>query len=60
MPSSRVLVQTDTWFFVFGSSGLRVWCLLPVPDVPYNDHSQLLLGVLFWTKIRGKYSKGKL
>ena len=20
-----------------GSSGLRVWCLLPVPDVPYND-----------------------
>jgi hypothetical protein len=26
-----------TWFFVFGSSGLRVWCLLPVPDVPYND-----------------------
>jgi hypothetical protein len=46
MPSSRVLVQTDTWFFVFGSSGLRVWCLLPVPDVPYNDFYEYIFRLI--------------
>lgn len=35
-----------------------VCTVLPYPLVV--NHSQLLLGVLFWTKIRGKYSKGKL